>query len=42
MDSLSSGVARSQTTPGHCTRLFVFFFWLGGGGGGGRARGMLP
>ena len=25
----ASGVARSQTTPGHCTRFF-FFFWLGG------------
>ena len=35
----SSGVARSQTTPGHCTNLFVFFFflvgkgWVGGAGG---------
>ena len=27
-----SGVARSQTTPGHCTRhKLFFFFWLGGG-----------
>ena len=29
--SIVSGVARSQTTPGHCTRLFSFF-WFGGGG----------
>ena len=32
----SSGVARSQTTPGHCTNLFVcfVFFWSGRGGWG--------
>ena len=38
----SSGVARSQTTPGHCTHLFyvAFFFWLGGGSRE-RAEGML-
>ena len=29
----SSGIARSQTTPGHCTCLFLFFFlvWEGRG-----------
>ena len=35
-----SGIARSQTTPGHCTCLFlfcVFFFCFGLGGGGGGA-----
>ena len=30
--AVSSGVARSQTTPGHRTRFF-FFFLVGGGGG---------
>ena len=34
----TSGIARSQTTPGHCIRLFAFF-WGGGGRGGLRAGG---
>ena len=38
---ISSSVARSQTTPGHCTRLF-FYFFLSRRGRKGRAGGMLP
>ena len=29
----NSGVARSQTMPGHCMHLFMFFFYLIVGGG---------
>ena len=35
----ASGIARSQTTPGHCIRLFAF--WGGAGGGGGCGLGAL-
>ena len=31
---LCSGVARSQTTSGHCTRFFFFFFLARGGAQG--------
>ena len=36
-----SGIARSQTMPRHCTRLFFAFFSFGRGRGG-RAGGMHP
>ena len=35
MHHLISGVARSQTTPGHSVCFLGFFFWSGGGGGSG-------
>ena len=38
---IHSDVARSQTTPGHCTCFFLCFFF-GWEGEGGRAGGMLP
>ena len=33
-----SGIARSQTTPGHCTVFFFFVFFGVSRGGGGEGR----
>ena len=41
LECSASGIARSQTTPGHCICLFTFLGGLGGGGGGGCGLGAL-